>query len=79
MYLKGKIVMSGYTQKMISRMIGISEHTLSKKINNRATFNTEEVEMLCDLLGITRNEEKIRIFLRQSSQKRDIFSRQLIR
>ena len=61
--LKSRIVMGGYTQKEISQLMGLSEGALSNKINNKAAFYLCEVDLLCDILKITSNQEKIDIFL----------------
>ena len=67
--LKGKIVAAGYSQKTLAEAmsnekgIKISENTLSKKVNGRVPFDTDEVVCICALLGIHDNDEKARIFL----------------
>lgn len=69
--LKGRIVMNGYNQREISSLLRISESLLSSKINNRAPFDTKEIDLLCELLNITEDQDKIDIFLCESSQNRD--------
>ena len=71
--LKGKMVAAGYSQKslaaaMANSGIKISENTLSKKINGRVPFDTDEVVCICWLLGILDNAEKAYIFLTCPSQ-----------
>lgn len=66
--LRGKIVAAGYTQSslavaMTNEGFKTSKNTLSKKVNGRVPFNTDEVICLCDLLGIRDNNEKAYIFL----------------
>lgn len=61
--LKGKMVAAGYTQRSLAREMNMSTTTLSKKVNGRAAFDTDEVVHLCDLLGIVTNDEKAYIFL----------------
>ena len=66
--LKGKIVAAGYSQNSLAAAMcqsgfKTSKNTLSKKVNGRAPFNTNEIICLCDLLGIHDNEEKAYIFL----------------
>lgn len=65
--LRGKIVSKGRTQKDIAAELGISENTLSAKINGSSSFTLGEVAALCDLLGITDSQEKCDIFLAGSS------------
>ncbi len=66
--LKGKIVAAGYSQSSLATAMcesgfKMSKNTLSKKINGRSPFDTDEVICLCDLLGICDNNEKALIFL----------------
>lgn len=66
--LKGRIVAAGYTQKTLAEAMTsdgkkISENTLSKKVNGRVPFDTDEVVCICKLLGIHDNDEKAHIFL----------------
>ena len=71
--LKGKIVAAGYSQKSLAEAMSdaghrISENTLSKKVNGRVPFDTDEVTCICSLLGIHDNDEKAYIFLTMPSQ-----------
>ena len=66
--LKGKIIAAGYSQKTLAEAMTdagnkISENTLSKKVNGRVPFDTDEVRCICGLLGIIDNDEKAHIFL----------------
>lgn len=66
--LKGKIVAAGFSQKTLAEAMAgegvkISENTLSKKVNGRAPFDTNEIVCICRLLGIQDNYEKAHIFL----------------
>ena len=61
--IKGKMVIKGYTQRRVSKVLGISEGTLSSKINNRSPFTLGEIEKICAMLDIEDNAEKIKIFL----------------
>lgn len=69
--LKKKIREAGYTQKTLSEKIGISASSISLKVNNRAYFNTLEVEAICHWLCLHRDPEKIAIFLHKPSQIKD--------
>jgi hypothetical protein len=69
--LKGKIIMEGFTQKQLSKLLGIDERAFSLKINNKTVFNTKEIDMLCQLLKIRNDKEKIFIFLGSLSHNRD--------
>ena len=66
--LKGKIVAAGYNQRTLAEAMTasgnkITKNTLSKKVNGRVPFDTDEVICLCDLLGIHDSDEKAHIFL----------------
>lgn len=50
--LRGKMVEKGYSQKVIAKEIGISQTTLSKKMQGKADFTVTEMVTLMYLLGI---------------------------
>lgn len=66
--LKGKIAAAGLTQKKLGALIGMSENTLSAKINGSARLYVDEVERICAELSIVDPSEKAEIFLRGKSQ-----------
>ena len=68
MKLIGKIAENGYTQKSLAEKLGMSENTLSSRINGKSSFNVNEVIALCDILNISDNAEKANIFLSSASQ-----------
>lgn len=66
--LKGKIAAAGYSQNSLAAAMNqagrkISKNTLSKKVNGKVPFDTDEVICLCELLLISDNNEKAYIFL----------------
>ena len=65
--LRGKIVSSGFTQKDVAAALGMSENTLTAKINGTSSFTLKEVFALCGLLRITESQEKCDIFLAGAS------------
>lgn len=67
--LKGRIVEKGYSQRALAKRINMSVNTLNEKLNGKRPFNTDEVILLCEVLGITNSSEKTEIFLSQPSQK----------
>lgn len=69
--LAGAIASKGLTQKKLAEMIGVSKNTISAKINNKSSFNTDEIERICRVLGIKDVIEKANIFLANSPQNRD--------
>lgn len=69
--LRAKIVSAGYTQAALAKEIGISQNTLSAKINGKFPFDVLEINRICAALKIHSGEEKADIFLSDSSQNRD--------
>lgn len=54
--LLGRIKECGYTQEKLAQAIGISESTMSQKLNNRANFYHPEMQKMIDLLNIADAE-----------------------
>lgn len=50
--LKGRIVEKVGTQRRFADLLGISEHTLSCKLNNRAAWTQSEIDRSCELLQL---------------------------
>lgn len=69
--LKGKIAGAGLSQRKLAELTGISENTISRKIQGHRCFNTDEIDKICIALDITNNVEKAEIFLADMSQNRD--------
>lgn len=44
------------TQGKLAKAIGVSEHTVSKKLNQRAEFKTSEILKISEVLGISSEE-----------------------
>ena len=52
---------SGYKKSYIAKCIGISSYALALKINNKNEFKANEIEIICQLLGIN-TKDRMRIF-----------------
>lgn len=65
--LKGKIAEAGYSQTSLAVAAGMSKNTLNAKVNGKTPFNCDEAEAICNVLGISSNDEKAEIFLPSSS------------
>lgn len=65
--LRGRMAGKGYTQKSLAKELGMNKNTLGNKINGVSQFNVEEVNAVCEILGIESAEEKCCIFLHQPS------------
>lgn len=60
--LKSVIVKNGLTQAKVASAINISETAFSAKINNKRTFDIDEVKKICILLNISSPTELMNIF-----------------
>lgn len=54
--LKGKIVEKYGTRKAFAAAVGISENSLSLKLNGKTGFSQEDIEKWSKLLGISFDE-----------------------
>lgn len=54
----GLMKIAGYSQKSLAKEIGMSENTMSLKVNNKAVFNTDEIEAICCALNISDDAQK---------------------
>lgn len=61
--LEKKIDSSGIKKAYIAQQLGISPQAFSKKRHNNIPFRASEVYVLCDLLRIYDETEKMKIFL----------------
>ena len=59
--LKDRIKRSGYKISHLAKCLGITEHTLSRKINNKNEFQGAQIDALCKLLDID-TAERMAIF-----------------
>lgn len=60
--LKKKIEESGLKLGFIVKKLGTSYAWFNKKLENGKEFTAVEIQMLCEILGITDLKEKERIF-----------------
>lgn len=60
--LEAKIKASGLKKVYLAEKIGLSAAGFYNCMNNRAEFKTGQVNILCELLGITDLAEKEAIF-----------------
>lgn len=54
--LLGRLKTYGYRQEDIAPLIPLSQGTLSAKLNNKGIFTVSEIDRLCMLLDIPKNE-----------------------
>lgn len=69
--LLGYMASNGYTQRTLAKQLNVSKNTLNSKINGKSAFDTILIDKICDVLHITEDAEKARIFLKTSSHNRD--------
>lgn len=62
--LKGIMAEAGFTQRALSKEIGMGFTTFNSKINEKSSFNVDEAQKICDVLGIVDPSVKCQIFLR---------------
>jgi hypothetical protein len=67
--LKQKIAEKGLKIGFIVEQLGTSYGWFNKKLNNEKDFNAREMQILCDILGITDLAEKDRIFFAKNVEK----------
>lgn len=70
--LKSAMARVGFTQGALAERIGMSENTLSSRMQGASSFNIDEIDKICDVLNIESNDEKAAIFLGSMSQNRDV-------
>ena len=51
------------SQRKLAKLMKKSPNTINKCINNKTFPSTQEVNQMCDILSITDNEQKAKIFL----------------
>lgn len=61
--LKAEYTAKGYTQRTFCKKIDMKLNTFNLKLNNKAVFDTAEIERICEALEITDPERKCSIFL----------------
>lgn len=54
--LNGKIREVCGSQGTFAQRMGISEHTISMKLNSKRSWKQPEIERACDVLGIQQHE-----------------------
>lgn len=60
--LLGRMRECGVTQERLADFIGIAPTTLSAKLNNKGNFTTIEIDCICKVLDISKDEIGIYFF-----------------
>ena len=66
--LRSKMAIAGVTQKQLGLLVGMSENTMSAKINGKSRLYADEVIEICKTLSIEDPVEMEQIFLQSTSQ-----------
>ena len=66
--LRARMLEAGFSQRTLASEIKMSVNTLNRKINNKRSFNCDEVDAICEALHIDDPEEMANIFLSKPSQ-----------
>lgn len=56
--LKAKILEKGIEKKVIAENLGISPTSLNYKLNNKTEFKGSEIQLLSQILGISKEKDK---------------------
>ena len=59
----GRMVMAGFSQRSLAKATGISKNTINSKVNGHGCFDTDQIDLICNALGISSGAEKAEIFL----------------
>lgn len=63
--LNGRIVEKCGTQAVFAERMGLSERTISMKLNNKIAFKQSEIQKALDVLEITSDEIQVYFFTLQ--------------
>ena len=69
--LKSKMVLAGITQQDLAKLMNKSANTISAKIKGVSRLYLDEIDEMCNVLGIYSVEEKADIFLSNATHFRD--------
>ena len=66
--LRSRMALKGYNQRrlaaeMTARGVKISENTLSAKMTGGSKFDTDDANVICEILELVEPREKAEIFL----------------
>lgn len=67
--LRNVIYESGLKYRFIAKVLHISPYGLSRKIDNVSSFRAPEIDALCDLLHLSKNERNEIFFAKKCDLK----------
>lgn len=56
--LKAKIIEKGIERKVLAERLGISPTSLNYKLNNKTEFKCSEIQLLSQILGISKDKDR---------------------
>ena len=68
--LLGRIREFGLTQETLASKIGITEASMSLKLNNKANFKQKEIRLICKILKIHSSEIGLYFFTQKVRETR---------
>lgn len=60
--LRGRIIEKFGTQGCFAKKLGVSERTLSLKLNNKIFFSQDEITKISELLNISKDKIQVYFF-----------------
>ena len=60
--LKAAMLAQGITAEVLADNIGISQQSLSYKINNKREFKATEIKKICDILSLSLQDRELIFF-----------------
>ncbi|MBR3767564.1 MAG: helix-turn-helix transcriptional regulator [Clostridia bacterium] len=58
-----RITAAGLTHADVAKALGIGKNTFSAYLNSEKSFRLDQVNIMCELLGIYDDTAKVKIFL----------------
>jgi len=62
--LRGKIAENGLNVRKLAPLIGMSEQSLYRRMQGRSRWYLDEIQNVCEVLGITSDKEIVEFFFR---------------
>lgn len=64
--LLGRMKECGFTQKTLAIAVNMGETSMNKSLNNKRRFQQDEMDAICDVLGILKNSIEDYFFCRKT-------------
>ena len=60
--LRGRIISTGNSLSTFAELIPMSPQNLSKKLNNKSVFDSNQISRIANLLGVSDEKEFVELF-----------------